>query len=177
MKTSTLIIHSIFYNLAWLAAILLAAQNEGAYATLVILTTVTLQTLWQYTVAKQTTGLWLFMLLFLILGTAVDTTLMNAGIIQFPGNTFGNHVSPPWMSALWLSFSITFYSTLQYLFERYLVVAMLSFFAFPIAYSLGVRLGAANFPHGYMSSMIVGIIWAALFPFTLWLYKNISIKF
>lgn len=109
-------------------------------------------------------------ILFVVAGTLSDTVMMKMGLIEFSANPFQGYISAPWMSALWLSFAITFYSLLPSFFERYFLTSILSLISFPIAYAAGAALHAAYLPYGYASSMLIGLIWAILFPLILKLF-------
>jgi hypothetical protein len=173
MTRNDYIFHLIAYYLAWFSAILLASKQQNSYAVLAVMLAVLFQVIWQYKVAKRTQGLWLMMALFVTLGTLTDTLMMKMGLIEFSVNPFNDYLSPPWMSALWASFAITFYSVMSFFFERYLLDGILSLVAFPISYSAGAALQAAYLPHGYSSSIVIGLIWALLFPLLLKIYHKL----
>ena len=173
-KVIDYIFHFIAYYFAWFSAIFLAANNQNSLAVLTVIATVFFQIIWQLYMAKRTQGLWLMMTLFFVFGTLADTLVMKAGLIEFAANPFGNYLSAPWMSSLWLSFAITFYSLLPSFFDRYFLVGVLSLISFPVAYSAGAALHAAQLPHGYISSFLIGVIWAILFPLILKIYHGLE---
>lgn len=174
IKITDYLFHCMAYYLAWFSAILLAANSQNDLATLIVMVTVILQAVWQYCIARRVQGLWLMLTLFLVAGTLVDSLLIKAGLIELSANPFGNSFSAPWMCALWLSFAMTFYSLLPSFFERYLLVSIVSLISFPLAYAAGVKLNAAQLPHGYIGLLVIGIIWAMLFPFVLKIYHAIE---
>lgn len=167
------LIHSITYNVAWLAAIIFAAKNCEFIAVTVVLATVMVQLIWQYYVAKRTQGMMLFVGVFFLSGMLVDTALYHAGLMEFSAHYF-TWLSPMWMMSLWISFSLTFYATLQVLFNKYLLLSMLAFVLLPFAYAVGAMLGAAEFPYGYWSAFVVGAVWAVLFPLNMKVYNSIE---
>ncbi len=176
MNLKNYLFHIVAYYAAWFGAILLAASNQASYATLTASLAVMCQIVWQHNVAKRTQGLWLMISLFVFFGTISDTVIMQMGLIEFAANPFADYLSAPWMSALWASFAITFYSLLPWFFERYLLVGFLSLLSFPIAYAAGAALHAATLPHGYMSSIIIGMIWAVVFPLILKIFHGIRVR-
>lgn len=167
------IMHSIAYNFAWLAAILFAAKGCEYIAVGVVLSTVVVQLIWQVCVVKRTQGMILFVGLFLISGMFVDTVLYHAGLMKFSAHSF-TWLSPMWMMSLWMSFALTFYATLQVLFNKYLLLSVLAFFLLPFAYVVGAMLGAAEFPYGFWSAFVVGVIWAVLLPLNMKIYNSIE---
>jgi hypothetical protein len=166
-------VHSICYNLAWLAAILIAAMNCEFIAVGVVFATLVVQVFWQVYVMKRTQGMLLMVGLFFVTGTFGDSLLYHLGLISFSAHNF-LLLSPMWMMSLWISFSLTFYATLQILYDKYLILALLAFFLLPFAYAIGAMLGAAEFPYGYWSSFAVGAIWAVLFPLNMKIYNSIE---
>lgn len=174
MTRNDYIFHLIAYYFAWFSAILLAAKQQNTYASLVVMIAVAFQVTWQYKVAKRTQGLWLMIGLFVAVGTLADTLIMKMGLIEFSANPFHHYLSPPWMTAVWMSFAITFYSLLPSLFERYLLTSILSLISFPIAYAAGAALHAAYLPQGYIGSIVIGLLWALLFPLTLKAYHALQ---
>lgn len=176
VKTTDYVFHYAAYYLAWCGAIFLAANNHNALAVLIVMVTVILQVIWQLYIAKRAEGLWVMLTLFFVFGTLADTFLIQTGLIQFAANPFGNSFTAPWMSSLWLSFAITFYSLLPAFFERYLLVSLLSLILFPFAYAAGVALDAAQLPHRYTGLLVIGILWAILFPLILKIYHAIKQK-
>lgn len=167
-----LIFHVLAYYLAWFACILLAAKNQGGYAFGIVMAIAVLQIFWQIFVAKRTRGLGLMIALFTLLGTLSDTLLMKCGLLRFSSDFFNGTFSPPWMISLWIIFSVTFYAVLDSFYKRYLLLSLLSFIFFPLAYLAGAQMKAAQFPHGYVSSIIVGFVWALLFPLCLKIYNH-----
>lgn len=176
MKTNNFIFNFISYEIAWFSAILLASNNHNLLAVLVVSFIALVQVTWQYFVMMRTRGLWLMVAIFVITGTLVDTLLLKVGVIQFSANPFDNHFSPPWMSCIWLSFAITYYSAMSSFFKRYFLNSILCFIFFPIAYISGAALHAAHLPYGYTSAILIGIIWAILFPAILRIYHSHTLQ-
>lgn len=167
------LLHVIAYNTAWLAAIVLASRECELMAVTIVLVTILVQLAWQTLVMKRTQGMLLMMFLFLIAGIGIDTFLYQIGLIRFSAHYF-QLLSPLWMMSLWLSFSLTFYSTLQILYDKYLLLSALSFAGFPLAYSIGGVLHAAYFPYGYPSTLVVGILAAIVLPLVMKIYLQMQ---
>ncbi len=174
IRINALIFHLVLYYVAWFGAIEFAARKSNSIAVTLVFFTLLLQILFQIFIMKRTQGLVLMMTIFLCMGIIVDTLLLKAGVIQFSANPFGNAFSPPWMMSLWLSFSMIFYALLESLYHRYVLLGLLSFIFFPIAYVLGAHIGAAHFFHGDVSSLIVGFICAILFPSSLFVFNYMN---
>jgi len=176
MQIKNIIFHLFAYYIAWFSCIFVAAQNHGWYAFAIVLSITFLQILWQIFFIKKTQGLCLMLGLFTLSGFIIDTCLIKYGLIHFSGNPFDNTFSPPWMVLLWTNFAVIFFALFESFFKRYILVGFLSFISFPLAYAIGVKMGAAQLPYGYFSGIIIGIIWAILFPMCLKIYNYLEPK-
>ena len=165
--------HFIAYYIAWTAGIEFAARGLGCLGALVVMAVVLLQIFWQFTVRKQTHGLFSLILIFITMGTFIDTLFVRNGFIIFASNPFAPYFTPPWMISIWVSFAVLFFSVLGSLFNRYFLLGLLAFFGFSLAYTVGGFMGAATFPHGYLSCFVVGAIWAICLPLCLFVYQRI----
>lgn len=174
MKKLHFLIHFFAYNLTWSLCIVFAAMGSAWGGPLVAVITVSIQLIWQHYYVKDTRHLLFMMSTMIMLGTLVDTLLLHSGLMIFKANPFAPLLSPPWMIALWFSFSITFYATLQFIFRYYLVLAILALPGFAFAYYVGVLLGAAIFPYGSTSAWLVGFIWAVLLPVYMYVYNRLT---
>lgn len=170
MNSMHYLFHLLAYYIAWIICILLAAQGHGLLGALIVILLVLLQIYWQFKLQKNTKGLFYFILILTGVGSLIDTFLIWNGIIILASNPFSPYFTSPWMINLWISFAVFMFSTLSYLFSHYFFTAALSFFGFSIAYALGVKMGAAFFPYGYLTSLLIGAIWAILLPLSLYSY-------
>ena len=160
----------IIYYLAWFLGIIFAARQAPWLAGLTLTVFILMQLIYQIKISKKTKGLVFVICMFTLLGFFVDTLLLRFGLIHFAANPFTT-IAPVWMILLWTNFSLVFYAFLDNFFKRYLLLAALSLILFPLAYALGSKMGAANLPYGYLSTMILGVIWAFFLPFFLFIYE------
>jgi hypothetical protein len=110
----------------------------------------------------------LYMVLFLsAAGISIDGILKAIGFFSFGQDNFP---IPFWLLAIWVLLATTPNHSLSWLKKRPLLSAIFGFIGGPLAYLAGVRLGAAEFNWSVMPSLLVlGIIWSALWPMTMWL--------
>lgn len=156
-----LLFYVITYYLVWFAAIFSAAAGYYWLGFIVA----SLISAWQWWwLRQQVTArhLGLLVLLFLLAGFVVDSTMSYCGFFIFYANPW--QLAPPWIIGLWLNFGIVYYATLKHCFSQFRLLSLLALFGFPLAYVAGARLGAGEFVYGYASSVLIGAIWAILLP-------------
>lgn len=103
------------------------------------------------------------------LGLGLDVLLALSGIYTFDGALF-----PIWLVVLWLSFAHALHHALVFLRNWPVpVVALLGALTGPASYLLGHLLGAVDFPHGLLPTLVLlGLCWALLLPLTLWMANS-----
>jgi len=173
MKKLHCIFHSTVYYLAWLSCVTLAARGFAWLSSFIVIVCTFLQIYWQYKIQGNTRGLWYLIALVVLIGILIDSILIYTGVIIFAANPFSGYFTSPWMIAIWLSFSVTLYSTLDVLFNRLILLGFLSFFGFAFAYAVGARMGAAFFPYGYKTCLLIGSIWLIFLPLAVNCYQKI----
>jgi hypothetical protein len=165
------ILHTFCYYLCWFTCIFFASKNNPWLGVFIGVFVTVVQCYWQKKTEK-TEGLLLFMGMITLVGLVMDTYFLRAGLIYFNANPFGLTLSPPWMIALWLNFSVI----LHVFFRKYFSKFWLCFFAcccgFPMSYLSGIKLGAASLIHGNFSMVIITLIWSLVLPAVLYLYKK-----
>lgn len=173
MKSVHYLFHSLAYYLAWFSCISLAAKGFAWISALIVLLCVLLQIYWQYKVEHNTKGLWLLLGLIVGVSTLVDSMLIVSGVVVYNANPFAPYATSPWMISIWISFTVVLYSTLKPLFQRLILLGLLSFSGFALAFAIGAKMGAASFPYGYQTCFLIGTIWLILLPFLVYLYERI----
>ncbi len=110
----------------------------------------------------------MFMIVFT--GFIVDSLLIYFHVLLFRANPFYFPLSPPWMIALWINFSMTLYACFLKFLKNTLVLSMLFFTGFAFSYYAGIQLGAGIFLGGNAFCLLVGAIWGILLPLILRYY-------
>jgi hypothetical protein len=98
-----------------------------------------------------------------VMGFAVDTGLVAAGVFAPVPFLVSRPFSPPWMVMLWVNQATTLNSCLAWLRGRYVAGALFGAVGGPLAYLGGAKLGAASLP-STNGLVVLGITWAAAFP-------------
>ena len=164
--------HLICYYVVWFTCILSASHG---YYWLGFITSVFFTSI-QYVIqrkANQSRHLLMLIGCLTVVGFSIDSLFAKCDLLAFKANPFHNNLSPPWMIALWINFSIILYAYLKKYFLKYKLLALLSLFGFPLAYYAGVSLGAASLPNGYIGLVFIGITWSIALPTMLYLYEKL----
>jgi hypothetical protein len=128
------IANAVLFQLAWLVCV----QGNSLWA--VGITALALLLHWRFLVVAARE--WQLLLVAPVLGFAIDTLLINAGVLQLSSNGW---LSPPWLVCTWILFATTLLHSLSYLLPRNLLLsALLGFGGGPLAYYAGTRFGAAS---------------------------------
>jgi hypothetical protein len=98
-----------------------------------------------------------------VMGFAVDTGLVAAGVFAPVPFLVPRPFSPLWMVMLWVNQATTLNSCMAWLRERYLAGSLFGAVGGPLAYLSGAKLGAASLP-STKGLVILGITWAVAFP-------------
>lgn len=172
MQRLHFIFHLIFYYAAWVVGIYLAANHYAWWSTAVIMLLVLAQYGWQRFIMHDTKNLYFMIVLLTVVGSIIDTIYLHADLINFESNPFAPYFSPPWMIAIWISFAMIYYALLKSLYHRYFLLGGLSLVGFTLAYYVGAEIGAASFPYGNLSSVLVGVTWSVALPVCMILYNS-----
>ncbi|WDE04190.1 DUF2878 domain-containing protein [Thalassomonas viridans] len=101
-----------------------------------------------------------YVLLVTILGTTIDSLLMNFGVFDFAQTGF---IVPFWLIMIWLSFALTLNSSLKFL-QRHTLIQFLAGAVFPpLSYFAGYALGAVSFGYSTLFTLLLlSLIWSQL---------------
>lgn len=109
----------------------------------------------------------------LLIGLVVDSLLQYFSAIVFYGWALGP-LSPFWLWALWLMFSLTLNASLAFLKTMPWGVSALAGFIFgPMTYYAGVQFGAASLSAWTTSMLCIALIWMVVLPFMVYLAQKI----
>lgn len=172
MKKFHYLFHLSAYYVAWFACLNLAARGYAWLSSFIVIFCVFLQIVWQYKIQQHTRGLWLLIGLLVVTSTVIDSLFIYQGLIIYAANPFAPYATSPWMIVTWVSFAVILYATLDKLFNQLTLLGFLSFMGFASAYAMGASMGAAFFPYGYKTCVLIGAIWLILLPLVVSFYKK-----
>jgi len=116
----------------------------------------------------------IFIVLVALIGMIVDSLQKITGLVNYAADYAAlPWLAPAWIVAMWVLFATALNSSLQWLNNRYLLAALLGGIFGPLSYRAGAAFGAATFPFGEISGLIIlAVIWGLVMPLLVWInYK------
>ena len=163
----------IFFKVVW-AASLAGVVLGYAWAGLAMLT---IFTAWHARMAPTARADFILAMIAVVIGLALDTLYVRAGLIVYEGNLFWSNAAPLWILALWANFALTMNGCLGWLRQRRMLAAALAFVCGPLSYYGGITLGTAQVTgEDWMLYGAIGIAWAVALPLLLFLAERLSEK-
>ena len=166
MKQSfaALAVNFIGFQLLWFVAVYGAAHGWGWTALLVLL--VMQAGVWALNRA------WRQDLPLLVVGALAcvvcEPIWLASGLIRYV-DWSAAWLAPAWIWALWLGFAVSFNYCLGWLRQRLALAAAFGAFGGVFSVTVGIRLGAADTPHGWWAlALVYGVTWAMVVPALAW---------
>lgn len=146
------IVNFVIFQLIWIAAV--AFQSQGLWGCIALL-------ILHFIISPQRRSDIGAIYKAVILGIAVDMTLMFSGVFIFPQGFF-----PVWLACLWAGFALALRHSLGWLYQKPLFLQSgLGAVGGSVSYLAGAKLGAVQLGLGtIISGALLLIIWAALLP-------------
>lgn len=159
------VVHALAYYGAWIAVIYCVRSDRFLLAALTGFGV----TFLQYGIAcllgrHSDNPPWNFILWFTALGAGIDSMLSAGQVFVFKGAVFNGWCAPMWMMGLWCNFSFNLWWGLRHYFNRSRFFAITAFIGFPAAYASGHYLAVVQYPYGFWSVCLIGVIWSILLP-------------
>ena len=160
-------INAIFYQLTWIAAV--AGAGHGLWWAGPVALTIFAG--WQLSVSTQRRADAVLLLCAAAIGFAIDSSLVQTGVLSYAAAMPWPHLAPIWIVALWMSFALTLNHCLAYLKAHLIVAAALGAIGAPLAYwAAASSWGAIHFVAApFTALMVLAAIWAVLTPALCWL--------
>lgn len=94
-------------------------------------------------------------------GAVIDQLLFKSGVFNIAGQPA---LAPLWLTCLWPVFATTLMHSLAGLQDRIFLAAVCGALGGALSYTAGVRLSAVEFAAPFWGPVLLGILWAAIFP-------------
>lgn len=157
------------FQAGWFACVVGAAEGSAWFGPAIVAVLVALQ----LTISRRWRSETWFLAKAACLGTVFDTALKSTGSLTYAADPFDTWLAPPWISAMWVNFALTFHGSMSWLRERYLLASALGALGGPLAYWAGSELGGISVQiHWTAASVILGLLWALALPTLLWIAKG-----
>ena len=164
------------FKVCWWACVLGAVSNQKYLGPILVLIYLFIHL---YIMSAELRKSEIQLLLFAaILGTFVDTLLLNFGFLSYAG-AYNNisYIAPLWITAMWVGFTATLNTAFKKIIKKYYIQAVLGLIFGPIAYITGNGLNAIFFNSNYNQNLILFIIaiaWGISFPLLCWMSNKIK---
>jgi len=113
--------------------------------------------------------IWWMLFASVLCGLIVDTGMIIAQVWQSPRVVMPAPLPPTWLLLLWAAFGIYIALSLEMLYGRYRVAAVVGAIGGMLAYRGGALLGAIHWGKPeWMTTTILALIWAVVFPALIW---------
>lgn len=149
------------FDLVWFSAV--AGRAEWLWATAILVAAQILVALRSGPFSWRAYGL------FVLLGMALEASVVGLGILRFDGGFL-----PWWLIMLWLGFVAMLMNTLADLASRPVWAALLGVASGPLTYAIGIRLGAAELLE---KEWLLWVIYAALWAVYMVIFALVMPRF
>lgn len=157
-----LLANVLLFEVAWFAAVTGGAKGWPWLGTLPALGVVVLHLILN---RERFRAEALLILGVTLLGIAVETAFVAAGLIHYNGVEHGAILPPVWIIALWFGFGTLPHASLGWLSGRWIAQVLLGAIFGPLSYLAGEAMGAATLQEPRAISILaIGIGWAIAMP-------------
>lgn len=156
--------NALLFNLTWFAIV----ATHNAVMALVI---VALHLAAHFALVGRDRGEMLLIAAVSLLGAALDQLLFAFGVFNVAGQ---DALAPLWLSALWPVFATTLLHAFASLRGRPWLAALIGGVGGAVSYIAGVNLSDVDFAHPLWGPLVLGALWALLFPLLLALSARLS---
>ena len=160
LHARAVIVNVISFQLLWAAAVLGAAQGvsvlAGGVLGVMVVAQVALTRQWRQDLLLIAAGGLLCVLM--------EPLWLRPEVLQYR-NWEQHWWAPHWVWTLWLGFAVSFRYSLNWLCGRPVLAALLGALGGVFSVTMGIRLGAATAPQGWLLlAMVYGVSWAIAVP-------------
>ncbi len=158
--TAPVLINAFGFQLLWAAAVLGGARETSLPAWGVLALMLVLQ--WRCDIRwARNAGMVGWGLLLCLL---FEPIWLSTGLLVYTGWEHG-WLAPGWIWALWLGFAVSFHYSLRWLCGRPWLGAAFGAFGGVFSVTIGIRLGAASAPQGWLPmALAYAAVWAIAVP-------------
>jgi hypothetical protein len=130
--------------------------------------------IWHAKTSAHARADFLLVVIAVLLGTAVDTLNIQAGVLVYHEAWPSVHIAPFWIMVLWANFALIMNGALRWLQGRYALAAAIGAFFGPLGYVLGVKLGTAAYASDKLEFLLVtGTTWMIALPLLLFIAEKL----
>lgn len=158
------VVNALVFNLSWF--VIVATQDA-----VLALAMVALHLAAHFVLVGRSRGEVLLIALVTLIGIALDQLMFVLGVFNVGGVSA---LAPLWLSCLWPVFATTLQHAFASLQSRPWLAAIIGGVGGALSYVAGVHLSDVDFAHPVWGPVILGAVWAVLFPLLLVLAARLS---
>jgi hypothetical protein len=110
----------------------------------------------------------LFATLVGLIGTFVDTVLLQTNLIEYQG-VYTDNIAPLWITAMWIGFAATINHSLAWLNNKWIMSFALGAIFGPLSYYTGIKFEALHFEISVLTISILALLWGIVIPYLYYL--------
>ncbi len=149
------------FNVLWLVIVSSAYMHQDAFGLVTLLLWVGIH----FRYSRCPGSDFRLIVVALLFGALIDTALIQAGLIRYPGYSPVAGFPPLWIYGMWVNFALIVNHALRWLHGRYVLAAATGAVMAPAAYYGGSGLGAAIFTDpSALTLLVLALCWAVLLP-------------
>ena len=162
------LINVLLFKLGWIACVLGAAR-EMPWVGLVAVAGIAAVHL---ALASRPRQEFVLLAAAAVVGVTWESVLVAQGLLDYgvASSPFG--VAPYWIVAMWVLFATTINVSMRWLKKSPLIAVIAGAAGGPMAFAAGERLGAVSFSDAGLSLAVIGLGWALLLPFLVWVSQR-----
>ena len=117
----------------------------------------------------------LFATLVGLIGTFVDTVLLQTNLIEYQG-VYTDNIAPLWITAMWIGFAATINHSLAWLNNKWIMSFALGAIFGPLSYYTGIKFEALHFEISVLTISILALLWGVVIPYLYYLNGKVLSK-
>ena len=116
-----------------------------------------------------------FAVLVGLIGTVVDTVLLQTKLIEYQG-VYTDNIAPLWITTMWIGFAATINHSLAWLNNKWIMSFALGAIFGPLSYYTGIKFEALYFEISVLTISILALLWGVVIPYLYYLNGKVLSK-
>ena len=163
-------INFLFFQIAWFACVLGAANNLPWIGPLVV-GLIVIYHLGRVAAAGPELQL---IGSAAVIGAVFDSLLAASGWVSYPSGQWHTALAPYWIVAMWIGFATTLNVSLGWLKGRYWLATLFGAVGGPLAYLAGAKLGGITLVSSEAALIALALGWATIMPLLMYLAARLD---
>ena len=116
-----------------------------------------------------------FAVLVGLVGTVVDTVLLQTKLIEYKG-VYTDNIAPLWITTMWIGFAATINHSLAWLNNKWIMSFALGAIFGPLSYYTGIKFEVLHFEISVLTISILALLWGVVIPYLYYLNGKVLSK-